>query len=131
MDASRRTDSGPAAAPPVAALWRSRPSDWLRRLTPRTLAARLALTYAGLSMLIIAVLGWLLIQTIENFSVDRLHRDLLEETLVAGDLIAPYIRSGQTDEIDAVIGRFGEELQARVTVIAPDGQVIADNESDP
>jgi two-component system phosphate regulon sensor histidine kinase PhoR len=82
-------------------------------------------------MLIIAVLGWLLVQTIENFSVDRLHRDLLEETLVAGDLITPYLRDGQTEQIDAVIHRFGEELQARVTVIAPDGQVIADNESDP
>ncbi len=82
-------------------------------------------------MLIIAVLGWLLVQTIESFSVDRLHRDLLEETLVAGDLITPYIDSGQTGQINAVIDRFGEELQARVTVIAPDGQVIADNESDP
>ena len=82
-------------------------------------------------MLIIAVLGWLLVQTIETFSVDRLHRDLLEETLVAGDLISPYLRSGQTDEIQVVIDRFGEELQARVTVISPDGEVIADNESDP
>ena len=82
-------------------------------------------------MLIIAVLGWLLVQTIETFSVDRLHRDLLEETLVAGDLISPYIRSGQTGEIEPLIDRFGEELRARVTVIAPDGQVIADNESDP
>jgi two-component system phosphate regulon sensor histidine kinase PhoR len=82
-------------------------------------------------MLIIAVLGWLLVQTIESFSIDRLHRDLLEETLVAGDLITPHIRSGQTDQIEAVIDRFGEELQARVTVISPDGTVIADNESDP
>lgn len=112
-------------------MWKWRLDDWVRQLTPHTLAARLALTYAGLSMLIIAVLGWLLVQTIESFSVDRLHRDLLQETLVAGDLISPYIRSGQTDEIQAVVDRFGEELQARVTVIAPDGTVIADNESDP
>ncbi|MCA9861380.1 MAG: HAMP domain-containing protein [Thermomicrobiales bacterium] len=92
---------------------------------------RLALTYAGLSMLIIAVLGWLLVQTIESFSVDRLQRDLLEETLVAGDLVSPYVRSGQTGEIEPVIHRFGQELQARVTVIAPNGQVIADTESNP
>jgi two-component system phosphate regulon sensor histidine kinase PhoR len=111
-------------------MWGRRPSDWLRLLTPQTLAARLALTYAGLSMLIIAVLGWLLVQTIETYSTDRLQRDLLEETLVAGDLLAPYIRNGQTDQINAVIERFSEELQARVTVIAPDGHVIADNESD-
>ncbi len=82
-------------------------------------------------MLIIAVLGWLLVQTIETYSVNRLHRDLLDETLVAGDLVSPYIRSGQTGEIDPVIDRFGDELRARVTVIAPDGQVLADNESDP
>jgi two-component system, OmpR family, phosphate regulon sensor histidine kinase PhoR len=131
MDANQRTDPGTTASQPVNDRWGRRPADWIRRLTPQTLAARLALTYAGLSMLIIAVLGWLLVQTIETFSVDRLHRDLLEETLVAGDLITPAIRSGRTDQIDAVIDRFGEELQARVTVIAPDGQVIADNESNP
>ena len=131
MDASQNTDSGATPSPPAASTWSWLPADWIRRLTPHTLAARLALTYAGLSMLIIAVLGWLLVQTIESFSIDRLHRDLLEETLVAGDLITPYIRSGQTDQIEAVIDRFGEELQARVTVISPDGTVIADNESDP
>lgn len=131
MDTSQVTDSGATVSQPATPEHWANPARWLRRVTPQTLAARLALTYAGLSMLIIAVLGWLLVQTIETFSVDRLHRDLLEETLVAGDLISPYIRSGQTDEIEPVIVRFGEELRARVTVIAPDGQVIADNESDP
>jgi two-component system phosphate regulon sensor histidine kinase PhoR len=131
MDASQRTDSGTTASQPSAAARWGNPAVWLKRVTPQTLAARLAITYAGLSMLIIAVLGWLLVQTIETFSVDRLHRDLLDETLVASDLVSPYILSGQTGEIDPVIERFGEELRARVTVIAPDGQVIADNESDP
>ncbi|MCA9878177.1 MAG: HAMP domain-containing protein, partial [Thermomicrobiales bacterium] len=103
---------------------------WLQRLTPHTLAARLALTYAGLSVLIIAALGWVLVQTIEAFSVERLHRDLLEETLVASDLLSPLILSGQTSEIQPVIDRFGEELRSRVTVVASDGHVIADTESD-
>jgi two-component system phosphate regulon sensor histidine kinase PhoR len=130
MDAGQKPDPG-TAQPRLAASGRSgSPRSLLRRITPQTLAARLALTYAGLSMLIIAVLGWLLIQTIESFSVGRLHRNLLQETLVAGDLITPYLRSGETDQIDAVIERFGGELQARVTVIAPDGHVIADTETD-
>jgi two-component system phosphate regulon sensor histidine kinase PhoR len=130
MDAGQKPDPG-TAQPRLAASGRSgSPRSLLRRITPQTLAARLALTYAGLSMLIIAVLGWLLIQTIESFSVGRLHRNLLQETLVAGDLITPYLRSGETDQIDAVIERFGGELQARVTVIAPDGRVIADTETD-
>ena len=130
MDASQRTEPDRSERRPIALGPWKHSTDWLRRLTPHTLAARLALTYAGLSMLIIALLGWLLVQTIESFSVDRLHRDLLEETLVAGDLITPYLRSGQTDQIESVIDRFGEELQARVTVIAPDGTVIADNDND-
>ena len=131
MDARQKTEAGALPPRPESAGWWSDPAAWLKRLTPQTLAARLALTYAGLSMLIIAVLGWLLVQTIETFSVDRLHRDLLEETLVAGDLVSPYIQNGQTGEIQPVIDRFGEELQARVTVVAPNGQVIADTESDP
>jgi two-component system phosphate regulon sensor histidine kinase PhoR len=128
MHTSRNNEPGPVPSNQVASWWR--PADWIKRVTPSTLAARLALTYAGLSVLIIAVLGWLLVQTIEGFSVDRLQRDLLEETLVAGDLVTPYLRSGQTAEIEPIIIRLGEELHARVTVIGPDGQVIADTESD-
>lgn len=130
MDALRKTEPGGTTARLGASGRGWRAGEWIQRLTPQTLAARLALTYAGLSMLIIALLGWLLVHTIENFSVDRLHRDLLEETLVAGDLVSPLLRTGQTGRIEAVIDRFGDELQARVTVIGSDGTVIADNESD-
>lgn len=130
MDASPRTETGAAASQRATTAWWRDPAGWLRRLTPNTLAARLALTYAGLSMLIIAVLGWLLIHTIETYSLDRLRSVLLEETLVAGDLVSQSLRDGQPDQIDAIVRRFGEELQARVTVIAPNGQVIADTESD-
>ncbi|MFT4038262.1 MAG: ATP-binding protein [Thermomicrobiales bacterium] len=102
------------------------------RVAPRTLAARLALTYAALSVLIIAALGLLLVQTIESYSITRLEHDLLQETEVAAELVAPLLaRNASSSEVGAVISRVGEELDARVTVISPDGTVLADNDSDP
>lgn len=104
---------------------------WLRRFVPNSLAVRLALTYAGLSIAIVALLGWSLIATIQQFSVDRLQQDLMEETQLASDMLAPLLAADASDaDIAAVASRFGSVLGARVTVVRGDGTVLADSEHD-
>ncbi len=55
----------------------------LRWLIPKTLGSRLALTYSGLALLIMAILGGSLIGTIPEFYECRLHVKLLKDTIVA------------------------------------------------
>src|SRR4051812_39113452 len=94
-------------------------------LIPQTLATRLALTYTVLTLLIMAGLGWSLAGTVRNFYLDRLEGDLLDETIVAGDVLGPLVEDGAiTSEIDAAADRLGTSLNARLSVIGPDGTVL-------
>lgn len=100
-------------------------------LIPRSLGTRLALTYSALAVLIVAVLGWSLLITIRDFSIRRLQSDLIEETVIAGDVLSPLIQEDGTNaEIEAAAKRLGEGFQVRVTVVAADGMVLADSARD-
>ena len=102
------------------------------RFVPRTLGTRLALTYAGLTLLIMAALAWSLAGVIRDFYIGQLREDLLQETVLAADLLAPALIPPVTvSEIDAIADRLGADLDARVTVVAADGAVLGDSESDP
>ena len=99
---------------------------------PRTLGTRLALTYSGLVLLIMAVLGWSLAGAVRDFYIDQLRADLMQETTVAGDLLAPILGDEpDAAAVDAVAGHLGEALDVRVTVIGADGTVYGDSERDP
>jgi two-component system phosphate regulon sensor histidine kinase PhoR len=101
-------------------------------LIPKSLAIRLALTYTALALLIMAGLGWTLVGAIRDFAVLQLRSDLLGETEIAADFVAPVLASFRTpDELAGVVERVATNLRARVTVVAADGTVIADSESDP
>ena len=104
---------------------------YMARLIPKTLGMRLALTYSALTVLIVAVLGWSLANTVRAFSVARLESDLLAESAVAGDILGPLIAAdaGQ-DAIGAAAERLGNALHLRVTVVKKDGVVLADSEAD-
>ena len=58
-------------------------------MIPRSLGTRLALTYTGLALLIMAGLGFSLAGTIRDFFVNHQRTELLQETVIAGDVIAP------------------------------------------
>jgi two-component system, OmpR family, phosphate regulon sensor histidine kinase PhoR len=100
-------------------------------LIPRSLGTRLALTYSALAVLIVAALGWSLLVTIREFSIRRLQSDLIEETVIAGEILSPLVQGdGASAEIEAATKRLGEGFQVRVTVVAADGTVLADSARD-
>ena len=76
----------------------ARPWHFASALIPRSLGTRLALTYTGLALLIMAGLGFSLAGTIRGFFIDRQRTELLQESIVAGDVIAPLIANGADRE---------------------------------
>ncbi len=113
--------AGDAAGP-----WR-----YLSALVPRSLGTRLALTYTGLALLIMAGLGFSLAGTIRDFFVNHQRTELLQETLVASDVIAPLVNSGAGRQaLEPAAERLSTALAARVTVIAADGSVLVDSDQD-
>ena len=89
------------------------------------------LTYTGLALLIMAGLGFSLAGTIRGFFIDHQRSELLQESIVAGDMIAPLIAKGADREaLEPVAERLSAALAARVTVIAADGTVLVDSDQD-
>ncbi len=64
-------------------------------LIPRSLGTRLALTYTGLALLIMAGLGFSLAGTIRGFFINHQRSELLQESIVASDVIAPLVGQGR------------------------------------
>ncbi|MGH2614631.1 MAG: ATP-binding protein [Thermomicrobiales bacterium] len=98
---------------------------------PKTLGTRLALTYTGLTLIIMASLGWVLAGSVRDFYIARLRTDLLEETTVAGEVVARTMDDGGGSAALAVaVDRLAEGFGARVTVVDAQGTVLADSEGD-
>ena len=103
----------------------------LAALIPRTLGTRLALTYTGLTLLVMGVLAWFLAETVRDFYLRQLEADLVQETLIAADMVAPLVSAGAEGEATAfTVEWLAEGLGARVTVVDADGTVLADSEGD-
>lgn len=45
--------------------------------------------------------------------------------------VIPFIEQGEFEELDAFVKRFGPGIETRITIIDPDGVVLADSEEDP
>lgn len=98
----------------------------------RSLRARIALTYAALIILAMAVLGAVLLRT-EAQRYRRLLDERLEaEALLAAEAIRPLLRANvEAATLNSFVQRLGRGSTVRVTVIAPDGIVRADSSHDP
>ena len=109
----------------------ARPWPSLSALIPRSLGTRLALTYTGLALVIMAGLGFSLAGTIRDYFVNLERTELFQETLIAGHVIAPLVTSGADREaLEREANQLSEALSARVTVIGADGSVLVDSEQD-
>ena len=88
----------------------------------QSLASRLLVTYAITVVLVLGVLG---------FFVERSAREVLLREVEHGlgeqaRLLSASLPSDQ-GEMDALVSRLGEDLDARVTVVDRDGTVLADS----
>lgn len=76
-----------------------------------------------------AVLGWSLVTTIRDFSLQRLQSDLLQDALVADDVLSPLLdERGASEAVTQAVARLGAAFQSRITLVADDGSVLADSE---
>ena len=104
----------------------------LRRVLPRSLRGRLAVTYAGLVVVVMAGLGLYLALLLRSAYVDRLADRLAVEARMVGDDVGSLIAAGAgVAEVDPIADRAAVVLAARVTIVAADGVVLGESERDP
>src|SRR5690606_36900588 len=118
--------SEPAAGSPPAAPSEQSATSWRHRLlrfAPATLAGRLAWTYALVVIVVIAILGQYLSSTARDFYISGLQTDLQHESFLISEIMTRELATGNAD-LDALAKSLGDQIDARITFVAPDGTVL-------
>jgi two-component system phosphate regulon sensor histidine kinase PhoR len=80
----------------------------------------------------IGILGFYMVDSTRNTQFNHLETQLTNEaTLVAKISLPAFADSGKQSELDSIAKTTGQEIQARVTLIAKDGTVLGDTDQDP
>jgi two-component system phosphate regulon sensor histidine kinase PhoR len=69
--------------------------------------------------------------TIKNHYIQTLTNDLKNLATTLKLEVIPLLKENQFDKLDVLVKGLGAEIGTRITVIAPDGMVLADSEKDP
>ena len=95
------------------------------------LAVRLTVGLLVATLLSTAALGFYVTRVIEAHSVADLETRLTAQARLLRDAVAPVADvAGPTSTLQSLARAYGDRLGARVTVIGPDGTVLADSERD-
>lgn len=85
--------------------------------------------------LIIILLSFLILvfslKTIRNYYINNLTTNLTNLGLTLKLEIIPILEEGHFRELDVLVKKLGKEINTRITVINPEGVVLADSEKDP
>jgi two-component system phosphate regulon sensor histidine kinase PhoR len=69
--------------------------------------------------------------TIKDHYIQTLTNDLKNLATTLKLKVTPLVRENQFDKLDTLVKELGAEIGTRITIIAPDGMVLADSEKDP
>ena len=97
----------------------------------RSIRWRTGIVFAVLIIACISGLGIYLSHLTRDDHLDTLRTQLADQALLIGDSSAPYFSGSQTQSLDALAKRLGEQIGARITIINKDGVVLGDSEEDP
>lgn len=116
---------------PAPAERRAERTGW-RWLVPETLAARLAITFGLITAIAMIGLGIFLNYSIRSIYLDRIESNLLSDARVVGRSLAGDLTTSPTiAAIDPQVKAYAEDIDARITIVAPDGSVLGDSVADP
>ena len=96
----------------------------------RSIRWRIAIPFLLLILASTAGLGFYFSHFMRDHHMDNLRSQLTNEARLVGDGSQPYF-GGQEAELDALTERLGQQIDARITIIALDGTVLGDSEEDP
>jgi two-component system phosphate regulon sensor histidine kinase PhoR len=96
----------------------------------RSIQWRIAVPFILLIVISMGVLGLYLTNFARDLQLDSLRSHLEKEARIISEASQPAF-FGQSDDLDALAKKLGEEIETRVTIIAVDGTVLGDSQEDP
>jgi len=95
------------------------------------LFVRTFFSYVGIIALVFILLFLFSQKSIRNFYIDELKTHLLQVGHAIQPKVEDLYKEGNKKGIDALVKKLKKEVDIRITVIEPNGKVIADSEKDP
>lgn len=96
----------------------------------RSFQWRITIPFIVLIIISMWVLGIYLTTSVKNSRIDNLRFQLRQEARITAEAVLPLL-NGQNDIIDALVDKLGQEIDTRITIIAPDGKVLGDSLENP
>ncbi|ADI01152.1 MAG TPA: cell wall metabolism sensor histidine kinase WalK [Syntrophothermus lipocalidus] len=94
-------------------------------------SSRIILSYVVIVSLFMFFTGIVVIKRIDNFYMENLTRHLFYEAGLVAELAASQDLSGPSDAVQALAEVAGKDTQARITIVARTGEVLADSRQNP
>lgn len=92
---------------------------------------RIAIPVVVLIVVCIAGLSAYLSHFYRDSYLDNLTQQLANQAILVADSSSHYFANGQTESVDALAKRLGEQIDPRITIIDTNGEVLGDSEQDP
>lgn len=96
----------------------------------RSFQWRITIPFIILIIASMVILGVYLTTSVRNSRIDNLRFHLQQEANIIAEAVLPSLL-GQNNTIDALVDKLGQEIDTRITIIAPDGTVLGDSLEDP
>jgi two-component system phosphate regulon sensor histidine kinase PhoR len=91
---------------------------------------RIAIPFILLIVISMGILGVYLTNSAGDIQLDNLRSHLKKEARIIAQASVPSFL-GADDDLDALAKKLGEQIEARVTIIAVNGTVLGDSQEDP
>jgi len=90
---------------------------------------RIAIPFIILTLVSAGITGGYLVSFTRSSQIDNLRFHLEEEARITAEASLPLLIQG--NNADILAKKLGQEIEGRVTIIAPDGKVLGDSQEDP
>jgi two-component system phosphate regulon sensor histidine kinase PhoR len=90
---------------------------------------RLFGTHAALVLTSLVVLGWVLVDRVEEYELEQIKQHLQRQAVLLDSIVADYTPS-LAPLLKGRVRSWGERMDVRITLICRDGKVIADSAED-
>ena len=97
----------------------------------KTLFSKIYLGYLLIIILLSALILVFVLPEIKANYIDSLKEKLTMLATSIQDEALSYIKDGDYSGLDSFAKSLGEKINTRITIIAPDGRVLADSKKDP
>ncbi len=89
---------------------------------------KLIATYLLLVAAIVSVAGLYVLSSLKRTSIDHLKASLLAQARLMSNEVTSVLLAHHPEQLQSLARRLAEQVSVRVTIIAPEGRVLADSE---